>query len=104
MRHRVRFIGMEQPARLGYQDIAPACAVYEVTRDDGSTFEMRQPCAVGPGYYTAARQPVWGWNGDMERPTLTPSFLCQLENGTRLHWFLTGGRIQPCGDNGAEVL
>lgn len=104
MSYRVRFIGLEQPAQAGYQDIAPACALYEVLRDDGSTFDLRQPCAIGPGYYTAARQPVWGWNGDTTRPTLTPSFLCALERGIRLHWFLTDGRIIPCGDNAAEVI
>ena len=55
---------------------------------------------LGPG-------PRWGWNGDAERPTFTPSVLV---NGGRLavdgktmplvcHSFVTDGRIQYLSDS-----
>lgn len=47
--------------------------------------------------------PRWQWNGDQEKPTLTPSLLIKrtlAENGQpRCHLFLTDGRIQFCGDS-----
>ena len=98
-----RFIRMEQPAQAGYSDIAPACALYQITHPDGIVQELRQPCEIGLSYYTADRQPVWGWDGDTTRPTLTPSFLHTLHSGVRLHWFLTGGEILQCPDNMAMV-
>lgn len=54
----------------------------------------------GPG-------PRWGWNGDVERPTFTPSIRVSY-NGTHAgvdgappamcHSFVTDGRIQFLGD------
>lgn len=44
---------------------------------------------------------AWGFNGDMDRPTLTPSLLVQSvdETGpTVCHSFVRDGRIQYLGD------
>lgn len=54
----------------------------------------------GPG-------PRWGWNGDAERPTFTPSVLVRYEGADAgqdgappaiCHTFVTDGRIQFLGD------
>ena len=56
-------------------------------------------------------RPLWTWNGDRDRPTLTPSILCQSDYGTAAehgshplgghhvcHSFVTDGRIQFLSD------
>jgi len=50
--------------------------------------------------------PIWRWDGNRESPTLSPSFAYgALErDGWRVHFFLTGGVICPCGDQTAEVV
>lgn len=104
-KYRVRFIGIEGPPTFGHGTVAPSYATYEVIRPDGSTLRLLQPCLVGEARHVNG-SPVWGWDGDMAAPTLTPSYLCKLgrESGNlRLHWFLIRGVIQPCGDNEAEV-
>ncbi|MFV9651671.1 DUF6527 family protein [Pseudomonas citrulli] len=48
----------------------------------------------GPG-------PRWGWNGNVEAPTFTPSILVRYtwSDGPRVcHSFVTGGRIQFLDD------
>lgn len=53
---------------------------------------------------TGAHLPTrWGFNGDAERPTFTPSLLCTFEWGEErravvCHSFITDGRIQYLGD------
>lgn len=55
----------------------------------------------------------WGWNGSLERPTITPSVLCWLVHNAdedeeerkyvdsrRCHSFVTDGRIQFLPDCG----
>lgn len=47
--------------------------------------------------------PCWGFNGSVERPTLTPSINAWREYGgnretQRCHSFVTDGRIQFLGD------
>lgn len=46
-------------------------------------------------------EPRWGWNGDIEKPTFTPSVLVRYRwaDGDRIcHSFVTDGRIQFLGD------
>jgi hypothetical protein len=38
--------------------------------------------------------PVWQWNGDREKPTITPSI--QLVGGCCWHGFLTDGVFKSC--------
>ena len=45
--------------------------------------------------------PRWGWNGDAEKPTFTPSVLVRYNwsDGERVcHSFVTDGQIQFLGD------
>lgn len=49
---------------------------------------------------------LWGWDGNREAPTLTPSFLAQERNKKgeiirpyRMHSFLRAGQIDLCGDS-----
>ena len=43
---------------------------------------------------------MWAWNGDMERPTFTPSLLVNKNHPeVTCHLFLTDGMIQYCGDS-----
>lgn len=44
--------------------------------------------------------PTWGWDGDLERPTVTPSVLVQGgSQGIVCHSFVTDGRIQYLADS-----
>lgn len=57
------------------------------------------PCGCGsfPGVHVGGEpgnQPVWNWNGDMEKPTITPSI--QIIGGCKLHGFLTNGVFKTC--------
>jgi hypothetical protein len=51
------------------------------------------------------RANIWGWDGNREAPTLTPSYLAlDVKNGEtirpyRMHSFLRSGRIELCGDS-----
>ena len=43
--------------------------------------------------------PRWTFNGDMERPTFTPSLLCNADHiPSRCHLFMTDGKIQFLSD------
>lgn len=54
----------------------------------GHPFEVEAPNGAG-----------WTWNGSMERPTFTPSLLCnQHDPESRCHSFVTDGRVQFLGD------
>jgi hypothetical protein len=53
--------------------------------------------------YTTATQtggkPSWGFNGNMEKPSFTPSLLCwPSRTELRCHLYVTDGRIQYLGD------
>lgn len=47
------------------------------------------------------RKVFWDFNGDMEKPTFSPSVKITLDkNGPRIcHYILTGGMLQFCGDS-----
>lgn len=40
----------------------------------------------------------WVWNGSMDKPTFTPSLLCNQNEPNRCHSFITGGNIQFLSD------
>lgn len=51
----------------------------------------------------AGSGPRWGWNGDVDRPTFTPSILVRYVTGAKArhvtcHSFVTDGLIQFLGD------
>ena len=63
-------------------------------------------CGYLHGYYTKPHKrdgqdmPVWAFNGDMERPTFTPSLLVNAHDPkTRCHLFLTDGKLHYCSDS-----
>jgi len=46
-----------------------------------------------------ATRPQWKWNGSLDKPTFTPSLLCnQHHPESRCHSFVTDGRIQFLAD------
>lgn len=47
----------------------------------------------------ANRANVWGWDGNLEAPTLTPSYLAHEEREYRMHSFLRAGQLDLCGDS-----
>lgn len=42
---------------------------------------------------------VWGWDGNENAPTLTPSFLAAKGRPYRMHSFLTAGQLKLCSDS-----
>lgn len=40
----------------------------------------------------------WAWNGDRERPTVTPSIRVTDHDGSRCHSYVTDGQIQFLSD------
>jgi len=58
-----------------------------VSWKDGDTVEREK------GY------PCWEWNGDVDRPTITPSILCvRLGKTPRNHFFIREGNVQYLTD------
>lgn len=60
------------------------------------TFKCPCGCGANLGVAVAAdpadrggNHPIWQWNGDLEKPTVTPSI--QYLDGCRWHGFLTDG-------------
>lgn len=56
-------------------------------------------CGYGHWFRTNAegvtRRPAWQWNGDIEKPTVTPSILVSVSKpSARCHLFITSGKIQ----------
>jgi hypothetical protein len=45
------------------------------------------------------RANVWGWDGNTEAPTLTPSYLAKKHRPYCMHSFLRRGRLDLCGDS-----
>lgn len=43
-------------------------------------------------------KPVWNWNGDMEKPTFSPSLLVNGMTDQRCHSFVNNGQIQYLDD------
>lgn len=45
------------------------------------------------------RANVWGWDGNREAPTLSPSFLAREGRPYVMHSFLRSGKLELCGDS-----
>lgn len=74
----------------GYAFECPACGVYHSLN-------------VRPAHWAAGGNPVWSFNGDVERPTFSPSLLVRWNEGENreprvCHSFVRDGRIQFLGD------
>lgn len=58
------------------------------------------PYRVARGGSEGPEFPVWTFNGDLERPTFTPSLLVNGSgHGKRCHLFLTDGVLNFCADS-----
>jgi hypothetical protein len=42
--------------------------------------------------------PCWTWNGDVNKPTVSPSLLINYSNGQICHFFIRDGKIEYLGD------
>lgn len=58
-------------------------------------------CPCGCGGLWGASFPRWSWDGNQERPTLSPSlrFLEGPDSKTHWHGFLCGGVYDTCSDS-----
>lgn len=64
-------------------------------------------CDHAHGVWTTQPNPysgsTWSWNGNIDRPTFSPSVHCFSESGgqrrTCCHHFVRDGRIDFCGDS-----
>ena len=89
------------------ETLADGRILYDLAVDGLSgTLEMSQPFRRGPNPGRVAGMNVWGWDGDRERPSLTPSYVCTLEGSTelelrpiRVHLYMRGGRIDLLSDS-----
>jgi hypothetical protein len=84
-----------------------AAKLTKVVESDGVTHHgwmFQCPgCALLP-YNTALHCPTksWGFNGDVEKPTFTPSILVRWDTDEKkhvCHSYVTDGRIQFLGDS-----
>lgn len=91
------------PAKLVAEfPIEPGEFVWRPTNEDPSRITFACPCGCGAiaGANVKAevqlgvvKQP-WGWNGDCEKPTLTPSI--RIIGGCNWHGHLIDGVFQSC--------
>jgi hypothetical protein len=85
---------MKNPGDFIYES---AFAVQADGKDEPAGIVFLCPC--GCGAHRAARfgginHPTWTWNGDKEKPTLTPSLLSTT--GCKWHGYLTEGVFRSC--------
>jgi hypothetical protein len=79
--------------------------VYEITEEvEGEngkepwTYPMHQPFSA-KGIQQVNGRNVWGWDGNKEQPTLTPSFLLNYLPAYRIHLYFTKGKINLLSDS-----
>ena len=73
------------------------------TQEEERVVFMCPGCEIGHGVYVRRKEgnpgPVWGFNNDFEKPTLTPSILIYAAgNRPRCHSFVRDGNIEFLGD------
>lgn len=55
-------------------------------------------CGYGHWFKTTGGSPRWAWNGNFEKPTITPSIVADPNGDRRCHSFVQNGMIQYLGD------
>lgn len=59
-------------------------------------------CKMSHSVRVKGKEPVWGWNGSLDKPTFTPSILVRVihenEEKLRCHSYVTDGNIQYLSD------
>jgi hypothetical protein len=96
----------EAPVTLGDSEVNayPGCdgmAIYEVMGDGiHGSLHAHQPFLRGESKAFPLIGNVWGWDGNREAPTLTPSFLVRW-GGTPFmaHLFLQAGKVNLLADS-----
>ena len=91
--------------RTCYGDSEAPGDFYWIPAEDPSRMSFICPCGCGdlcgvnvkPIEQLGHVIPPWQWNGDMDKPTLTPSIRIGGNNGTE-HWhgYLTNGVFKSC--------
>lgn len=77
-------LGEPHQGRQSYRFVCPGCAQYD---EPGSTFHS-----------THVFDSSWTYNGDGDKPTVSPSILVTGHDGKRCHSFVREGRIEFLGD------
>ena len=85
-----------EPGSFYFRDVAPGAQRF---------LSCRCPCGCG-GLFSLpigegvkpAQSPSWHWDGQRERPTLSPSI--KDLGGCRWHGYLQAGVWKPCEDSG----
>ena len=92
----------------GYEFVCPGCEAFVKAKNLPPEIEDVRLMATHVIPTTGPH--AWGFNGNLERPTFTPSILVhevKHEDGTlyspRCHSFVTDGRIQFLGDCGHSL-
>jgi len=71
--------------------------VTEISNEKGTYIFDCPGCKCSHAYYTSG--PVkWGFNGDVNNPTFTPSLKNTYPDGKVCHLFVKNGKIEYCGD------
>lgn len=86
---------------------AEGAVYYQVGGDvpKGACTWMRQPFRRGESVGNEENGGlgiIWGWDGNRDAPTLTPSFFAE-DGVVRVHLFLRAGKIELCADSTVEV-
>jgi len=80
----LRPIGSSDDEYTAYVFFCPGCKTHH-------SFNVAHDCQWTPRF--------WGFNGDMQKPTFTPSLLCNPQDPkSRCHSFVKNGHIQFLGD------
>lgn len=106
---KVKGVSSPDGALRGYSFWCPGCAGYHVIYTepwDSGSFQT----VDGEKKWVPKVGPVWQFNGDLERPTFSPSLLIyegRYPDGTlgypRCHSFVRAGEIQYCSDSGHDL-
>jgi hypothetical protein len=81
---KVQPVGEPYQGRQSYRFVCPGCAQYD---EPGSTLIA-----------THVFDSTWTYNGDGDRPTVSPSILLTGHDGRRCHSFVREGRIEFLSD------
>lgn len=77
-----------------------------VDENTGQYMWYCQGCKTVHAFWTSHKNnegPNWGFNGDLERPTFTPSHRVSDDKGTICHSFVTDGKVQYLNDSRHEL-
>ena len=61
--------------------------------DHGNQVEHHTPA---PGEVVPAHGHAWEWDGNEDKPSLSPSIACGTPKGSYWHGYMTAGRLEAC--------